>query len=98
MWDPRFVCPSAFAQSLLFHRARGAGQRACICQKVQEPADDELPLWLHAHTWPVLGEIFGHHNRLPVEILVFASPTDYMLTSSDFRLIKLGNILQIPLK
>jgi len=41
--------------------------------------------WLKA----VIGEILGH-NRL-IEILVFASPADYMLTSSSrfFLFIKL---------
>ena len=44
-----------------------------------------LPL---KHT-PVSGEIWA----LPVEILVFPSPTRYMLTSFGFPFIKLGYIL-----
>ena len=36
----------------------------------------------------VMGEIFGHHKA--VEILVFASPAGYMLTSSGFSLLNWG--------
>ena len=36
---------------------------------------------------PMIWEIFGHK---PVEILVFASPTDYKLTSSGFALPNWG--------
>ena len=43
----------------------------------------------------VIGEIF---LASPVEILVFASPTGYMLTSSGFPLLNWGIFLKIPLK
>ena len=38
---------------------------------------------------PVIGENFGHNNRLR-DILVFASPTGYMFTSSGFPLFNWG--------
>ena len=42
----------------------------------------------HIPLGTVIGEIFGH-NRL-VEILVFATPTGYMLTTSGFPLLNWG--------
>ena len=35
----------------------------------------------------VPGKLFGHDKRSPVENLVFASPTGYIITSSGFPII-----------
>ena len=45
----------------------------------------------HAYFLTVIGEIFGHNHWL-TSILVFASPTGYMFTSSGFPILNWGII------